>query len=178
LIQNVIVGVKMNSGQTMLAIGALVLLGTLMISANSIIGGQQMRSVGTEAMITGTAVGQALVEEIIVRGFDRELQPPLFTNDSTDLVLPDSLGPDPGETTSDKFNDIDDYDRYKRTVTTPRLGDFNVICDVYYVSENSLKVESPTQTFFKRIDVKVSNQFIPTPDSTVIISKILAYRYR
>lgn len=170
-------------GQTIFAIGALILLSTVVLSINSTIVNQQGWSVGTEAIITGTAIGQALIEEITVKRFDDDWPAKWFCDDSSRFVSSSSLGPDTDslgvkEVADTSFNDIDDYNNFSKTVNTERLGNFNLKCNVYYVDNNFAKTNN--QSFYKQIDVIVNNQYIPSSDTlhSTKVSTIVAYRKR
>jgi len=172
-------------GQTIFAIGALILLSTVVLSVNSTIVNQQGWSVGTEAIITGTAISQALIEEITVKRFDEEYPSYWFCDDSSNFTLSDSLGPDKvpipsgqAEVADTSFNDIDDYNNFTKTVNTEKLGDFNLKCNVYYVDNNFAKTNN--RSFYKQIDVIVKNQYIPSSDTShsAKVSTIVAYRKR
>ncbi len=168
----------MGTGQTLMALVALTILATVTISANKLVLNRTDIVLQSEAMITGTAVGQAMIEQITVKRFDQNLPPPLTTDDVDDLSQ--VLGPDQGENPLDPstFNDIDDYNGYRDSVLTPRLGYFWRTCSVYYVTENSPDANAGPQTFLKRIDVTVKNPYIATQDSSIKLSKIVSYRYK
>ncbi len=170
----------MGTGQMLLALLALTILASVTISANKLVLSQTDLVQGSEAMITGTAIGQAMVEKITVKYFDQRVLPPLSTDTVSVLTPPSLLGPDSGEVATDPktFNDIDDYNGYRDSVWTPRLGYFWRTCRVYYVTENSPDVNAETQTFLKRIDVTVKSPYIGTPGDSIMISKIVSYRYK
>jgi len=168
----------MGTGQMLLVLVALTILAGVTISANKLVLNQADVVQGSEAMITGTAIGQAMVEKITVKYFDQKMLPPLFTDEPDSLTPASKLGPDPGETVDTTFNDVNDYNGYKDSVNTPRLGYFVRTCRVYYVSENSPDVNAGTQTFLKKIEVTVRNPYLGTPGDTVVVSKIVSYRYK
>ena len=85
----------MGTGQTLMALVALTILATVTISANKLVLNRTDIVLQSEAMITGTAVGQAMIEQITVKRFDQNLPPPLTTDDVDDLSQ--VLGPDQGE---------------------------------------------------------------------------------
>lgn len=55
------------------------------------------------------------------------------------------------------YDDVDDYDGYTRTAQSGNLTGFELSVKVYYVTGTNLDVETTTRTYFKRIDVTVSN---------------------
>ena len=168
------------SGQIILAIGAILLLGTVILYGNSLVVNKTVRLLQTEATMTSTSLGQAFIEEVTLKRFDENYALPNFTDSVTDLVPPVTLGVDAGEvaSNSDTFDDIDDYNGYTRTTPTPRLGNFIVTSTVSYVSDTSPDLKSATQTWMKRIDVRMQNPYLISPDSSLTFSEIVSYRYR
>lgn len=168
----------MGTGQMLLALVALTILASVTISSNKLILNETDVVQGSEAMITGTAIGQAMVEQITVKYFDQDVLPPLSTDTATAFTPPSLLGPDssdvPGVDTT--YNDIDDYNGYVDSVNTPRLGYFKRSCEVYYVDGSG--DSSTTQTFFKEIKVTISNPYLGTPDHSIDLSQIVSYRYK
>ena len=169
-----------SSGQIVLVIGAILLLGTIILYADRLVVNKTSRLYETEGTITATSIGQAFIEEVTSKRFDENYALPNFTDDVAKLVPSNSLGVDAGEvsTNSNTFDDIDDYNGYARKVSTPRLGNFTVSSSIYYIADSSPDVKSPIQTWMKRIDVKVRNPYVLSPDSTVALSKIVSYRYK
>ncbi len=192
----------MNTGQVMLVLGAMALLGTLALTLNRVMLDKTTDSLDAEGMITATAIGQAMIEEITAKRYDQNLAPPAYTDSVGSLVAYYFLGTDAGEIrlqtdtiwtrvsagrvimntistpSSNTFNDIDDYSGYSRTYVTPRLGAFVATTTVYYVADNSPDVVSHSKSFIKRVDVRVQNLHISSPDSSLSLSKIISYRYR
>ena len=168
----------MGTGQMLLALVALTLLASVTLSANKLILTDTDVVQGSEAMITGTAIGQAMLEEITVKYFDQNVLPPLSTDVASAFTPPDSLGPDSSDVAGadTTYNDIDDYNGYADSVNTPRLGYFNRKCEVFYVHEDG--DSSTTQTFQKKIVVTVTNPYLGTPGHSIELSQIVSYRYK
>ncbi len=170
----------MGSSQTLLVLAALMILGMISISANKKMLNTGDTVLNSEAVITGTAVGQAEIEQITVKRFDQNLPPPKSTDNVDVLTSPADLGPDPGEdpTNAATFNDIDDYNGYVDSVMTPRFGYYRRTCSVYYVTADDPDQDAGTQTFIKRIDVQVYNPYMNTPNHEITLSKLVSYRYK
>ncbi|HEY4612322.1 MAG TPA: hypothetical protein VII11_05020 [Bacteroidota bacterium] len=166
--------------QMTLTIGSLTCIGILTFSVNTLLLNRQKLNYETEATITGVSIGQAIIEEITVKSFDDNFTGTKYTDDSTLFVPPAMLGVDSAETAGDNetFNDVDDYNAHIRSVVTPRYGNYSARCEVSYVTASSPMEPAATQTFLKRIDVYVKNPFIPSPDSTLKVSKLISYRYK
>lgn len=170
----------MGTGQMLLALAAMAILSGVTISANTLILNRTDLVQGSEAVITGTALGQALVEDATVKCFDQKVLPPLSTDTVSVLTLASDLGIDSGEVAGNPvtFNDLDDYNGYTDSVETPRIGYFWRSCRVYYVTATSPDVNAGVRTFLKRIDVTVTSPYITLPGDSIRVSKIVSYRYK
>ncbi len=157
---------------------ALTILASVTISANRLVLNETDVVQGSEAMITGTAICQAMVEQITVKHFDQNVLPPMSTDTATAFTPPSQLGPDSSDVfdVDTTYNDIDDYNGFVDSVSTPRLGYFKRYCSVYYVHQDG--DSSTVQTFLKKISVTVENPYISTPDHELNLSVIVSYRYK
>lgn len=167
--------------QMLFAVGAIMLLGILLVPVHQTSLNRQQVLIATEATNTATAIGQELIEEITVRKFDENYcgrgdSATSATQFSATLTIETSKGDTAGRVWT--YDDVDDYNNYKNTIFTPRLGNFIDSCKVYYVTEDAPDVVSGSQTFLKRIDVRVKNPYVLSKDSTVTVSKIISYRYK
>jgi hypothetical protein len=143
----------------MLSIGALILLTTLALTIYRTNSSQTSLSYNNEAWITGTALGQSLLEEIETKAFDENTATAPCTS-ATALTTAAYLGPDAGETSSTNFDDVDDYNNFSRVTGTSRLGNFTVSVKVYYVQPTALGTKSLVQSFIKKVDVNIANDYI------------------
>ncbi len=171
----------MSTSQTLLSLAALMILGTVTLSADRVILSGSSTGYNSEAIVTGTAIGQAEIERITVKYFDGNVLPPYSTASANSFTAVSSLGPtesgvDP--TNPATFVDVDDYNGYQYSDSTPRLGYFTIRDSVYYVDPDYPDQYSGTQEFVKRIDVRVSNQYIDTRSRSVVLSKLVSYRYK
>lgn len=149
----------MTSGQSWMAIGAMVILSYLGLTFHRSQNIQLSSTLTYEAVITSTGIGNSLLEQIAGLSFDE------FTiNGSTSV--PDSLtsyfslGPDGGESDVTLFDDIDDFNGFVKYDTLARLGVFESRVNVYYVNKSDLDYDVMTKTFIKRIDITVVNPFL------------------
>ena len=166
----------MGGSQTLLTIGALMLLSSLILSLNNAILGRDLVSYESEATLTAISIGQSLLEEVRTRAFDENTVPPKRASSPADLTYPGSIGIDDGEVGTEDFDDIDDYAGFERSVTTTRFGDFKQAVRVYYVRNTNLADSSSFPTFLKRIDVEVWNAYVGTPTNSFTLSAVIAYR--
>ena len=175
----------MNRGQMLLVVGALALFSTLQLSVNSAIIRSATANYDGEATVEAVSVGQAMIDEILTQEYDSLTVfthavsgPTLFTTaaklgadvDTEKTVT--ALEREPFKSQV-KFNDIDDYNNYTRYVTSSHLGDFTVRDSVYYVLEANQNLKSSSQTWYKKIVVKVTHPNLLYP---VIMKSLVVFR--
>src|SRR5258706_11807988 len=153
-----------------LAMGALVIFGTFLSSSNRLMMGNTQIAEQNEYYISAVSLAQAVIDEAKTKAFDQKT-----VNDTVTVTVPDSLTvfnklgteggtenvpkPDvlvsaapytatsPGYKSTYKFNDIDDYDNYQRTVNTPRAEGFSISVQVKYGSPTDPDAPQNFQTF-------------------------------
>lgn len=175
----------MNRGQMLLVVGALALFASLQLSVNSAILRSSTTSYDGEATVEAISIGQAMIDEIVTQEFDSTTvfshsmsDPSVFTPSSklgadvdTEKTVA-ALERDPFKSQV-RFNDIDDYNGYSRIVTSSHLGDFTVKDSVYYVSESDQTTYSSTQTWYKKIVIRVSHPNLLYP---VVMKSLIVFR--
>lgn len=148
----------MSMFQSFLAMGAMIMLALLSLNFNSAVMNTNTSEFENQVYLTSFSLAQNVLEEIKEKSFDQTtIEFP--TSDPSSLTPPDSLGPDPGEAYP-YFNDVDDFNGYKDTVSAPYFETYYISCTVEYVTENDPDVESSTQTFYKKAIVTVTSPFI------------------
>ncbi|MDE3058429.1 MAG: hypothetical protein KGJ59_10785 [Bacteroidota bacterium] len=168
-------------GQTILVLGALVLLGVAVLAANQLMLEKLTASYDTQATVVAISLAQAEIDEIQRKDYDEHTiaRRIYYASDFTPV---DSLGPEAGETSPDLYNDVDDYNEWKAdnsgyrdsiVVSTPTLDNFVEKCRVEYVSETDPDSNSSTQTFYKRITVTVTQPSMAYP---VVMKALVVYR--
>lgn len=178
----------MNSGYTMLSIGALVLFMVAVINANRLIVDSDTQALKGEKYIEAAAMARSLFGEMRVKQFDhltasdtckvtdpsRFSLPPLGTEGSSE-VIPPPADTEPFKSAL-KYNDIDDYNNYGRTVNTANASGYNVSVAVSYVKESDY-TSSPVRTFLKKITVtvKLPQNPLEAKQDSVTFSTIQAY---
>ena len=172
----------MSTGQMTLVLAAFAILSLLVLGVNRILVEKTTVMLDSEAAITSISIAQAMIDEIQKREFDEKaILQRIYT--PTNMTALASLGSDVGESVStpdvspfssiNHFDDVDDYNGYKRTVSTTRLGGFSVEDSVYYVTASNLDVEASSQTYYKKIVVKVTHSSLKQP---IILTDIAVYR--
>jgi len=147
----------MNTGQSLLSIGALFLLSLISLRYNSSV--LQNTTVETENKVYLTAFSLAddLIEEIKQKAFDeRTIDFQAIAVDQ--LTLP--LGVESGEAWPN-FDDIDDYQNYSKPVSLPHVEDYSVTCQVSYVSSSGQDILD--RSYFKKVTIKVTSKYLSSP---------------
>jgi hypothetical protein len=175
----------MNLGQMMMVTGAIVLLGILVLNANTTVYQANDTMYTSEFGVTGISLATSLVEEAMGKMFDAVVSdstsPSLM--DSTKLTLPALLGPEAAETESYRgmvsglphdFDDFDDFNGLKICYFSDAPGDstntagylpimvpgmrakYYLTCTVTYVKPPNLDADyAVRQTWHKKITVTV-----------------------
>lgn len=155
----------MNSIHSMLAIGAITIFSLISIRFNSTVLQNMGVEVENKIYLTAFSLADDLIEEIKQKAFDHETV--IFRS-----INPEELtqkanfggGKDPGETSdASTWNDIDDYDGYKKQVSLPHAEGYEVKVNVDYVQKDNQNLVSSTPTFYKRIEVVVSSKYLINP---------------
>lgn len=158
----------------MLTAAFLVLVTVAAMNANKMIVERDVSYYEQEAYQQSAVLANALLTEIMTKRYDEYAT----SSDSWYANTSDfstTLGPfaweaayvNPGGTadrwnpyrsiTTSYFNDVDDYNGYKRTATSGGLPGFLLTVEVYYVSTSNLELPSVSRTYYKRIVVTVTN---------------------
>jgi hypothetical protein len=157
-----------------LTIGAILLFGVFLKTSNQLMIGNNQIASTNEYYISALSVGQSVIDEAKTKSFDEKaIGKAIFAADS--LTAVGSLGRESGAEavpspdtlrtgtfgSVTKFDDIDDYNGYRRLVNTTRAEGYHVLVSLNYASETNPETSSASKTFCKRMTVKVWSKFIP-----------------
>jgi len=150
----------MNTGQTMLAMGAMMLLSFIVLRFNSIHLTSAQASYNSKFGIVATSLANSLIEEAKDRAFDATaLDSTITITSASDFST--TLGKEVGEIYPD-FNDFDDYDNLfyidSLSLKDPQTGlptKFEIRSTVEYVSDTTPWIKSMVKTYHKKIVVSV-----------------------
>jgi hypothetical protein len=174
----------MHTGQMLMVLGALALLSLVSLSINTMLVGKTTTMLDAEAQLNAVSIAQSMIDEIMTKAYDANTVSAKVYN-ATDFTAPGGLGCSGAEASAvplpdsypyrsaQGYNDVDDYNRYRRTVFTPRMGNFTVVDSVYYVAETNPDQLSGAQTFFKKVVVTVTH---PNMSSPLTMSDVAVYR--
>ena len=166
----------MNTGQTMLTMGAMMLLSFLVLRFNSIHLTSAQASYNSKFGIVATSLANSLIEEAKDKAFDEVALDSTITITSANNFST-TLGKDGGEIYP-AFDDFDDYNNlfYLDTLSlkNPQTGaptSFEIRSTVEYVSDLSPDVKSGSKTYHKKMTVSVfSSAMMDTVKLTTIFS--------
>ncbi len=165
----------MNTGQMLLSVGALVLLGTTVLSVNRSFTQQGVVLEQTEVGVYAISLATSIVEEASGKAFDAATVNNSVTTTAS-LTNANKLGPETGEATTpastDNFDDFDDYNNLTMGVRIAGVDSFTVKGTVYYVNPATPDVPTTSSTFYKRLDVQVYGS---TSADTIKMSYIFSY---
>jgi len=185
----------MNTGQTILTIGALMLLGmtVLMTDRSSLQHGAIINQ--TEIDIFAVSLAQAKIEEASGKAFDHFSSTDIEGNGNvitslSQLTDVSALGKESDDTVSAGppmhyfFDDFDDYNYYSGNnpfkLYVDGVDTFHIQTTVFYVDTTNPGVDAGTRTWNKRLVVKVWPSITPWGDAnpkpdTVIMSYTYSY---
>jgi hypothetical protein len=147
----------MNTGQSLLSIGALLLLSLTVLRVNNSILFTDETLQDSKLGLLAVSVATSLIEEASKKAFDAITADGAITDLST-LTEPNSLGPGVGET-PETFNDFDDYNGYTKQDTINTI-DYTIACQVNYISPNNVDGIIMERTWHKKITVIITSSLI------------------
>lgn len=160
----------MNTGQTLLTVGAMYLLSVLVLQANKNFMFTEDVMMDSKFGVLATSLGTSLIEEASSKAFDAATDTNAIST-TAPLTAPSGLGPMSGEAYPN-FNDFDDFNNYVRTDTTMPSAPFKLECSVMYINPSNPEAKVNYKTWHKKIIVKVTSEFM---SDTVTLSSIYSY---
>jgi len=162
----------MNTGQMMLSVAAMMLLSMVVLRQTGDSLGTSDTVLHSKLQIMAVSEASSMIEKISALAFDQHSRDSTFSGKVWQLTPP-PLGPEAGEDSVQKYNDIDDYNGYV-TVDSTALGDFTIGCSVVYVDPSNPDGVSSTQTWHKKVSVVVHGPS-PAMSDSVQVSTIISY---
>ena len=160
----------MNTGQTLLTLGAMTLLSLLILRTRNSFLSTSTVMMNSKFSILATSLAQSEIEEIKKKAFDENsVSGPVSS--TTDLTNANKLGPESGESYSN-FNDVDDFNGYTTVDSTLPSAVFDIRCEVNYVNPDNPDAISHSRTWSKNITVYVTS---PSMGDTVKVSSVFSY---
>ncbi len=160
----------MNTGQTILTIGAFMFLTTILLNFYRVVADTgQTIAVGQDGILA-TTIATSYMEIASGLAFDQVTDTSdIALADPSALTSPGLLRAEAGEDSLALFNDFDDFSGrvFDRQATgTNRI--YRTAFTVIYVDPDDVSAKSLTRTFVKRMDLKTWRIFPPAADPTEI----------
>lgn len=167
----------MNTGQTMLAMGAMMLLSFLVLRFNSIHLTSAQASYNSKFGIVATSLANSLIEEAKDKAYDAvALDTNIVIDNASDFST--TLGKETGEVYPD-FDDFDDYNNLlyidSLSLRNPQTGagtKFEIRSIVEYVTDTTPDIKSASKQYHKKITVSV---FSSAMMDTVKLSTVFSF---
>lgn len=159
----------MNLGESLLAIGAIILLSILVLGTNNTIISTGNSLNESKFDILATSIGTSIIEEASNKAFDENT---IDTTAEKKGDLSSTLGPE-GETRHN-FDDFDDYNGYAGADSTMPSAIFDYHCKVEYVLSGKPENISGSQTWNKKLTVYITSKSMT---DTVKLSTVYSYWY-
>ncbi len=183
----------------MLILGAFALLSLLALSINQTLLSTQTVGLEMEANLTALSIAQTLMDEITTQEFDERTTTGVKIYSTSEMTPIADLGQESGETSitwvdsayynlsgttapydnggilhdfksKAYFDDIDDYNGYRRKAYDYRMGYFDISVVIQYVIEDTPDSISSVRTNQKRIHIAVTQFNLSKDQAGVVIS--------
>jgi hypothetical protein len=170
----------MGGSNTLLALGAIIIFGMFLRSSNQLMSATTQLSEQNEYYLTALSLAQSVISEAKTKAFDQKtvsggvnvpdsLSAALGTDGIAETVpSPDTLSTSSPYTSTTagylslvKFNDIDDYNGYTRTVNTPRAEGYKLSVKINWASPTYPDSTLISKSFCKKMTVTVKSQYMP-----------------
>jgi len=163
----------MNTGQMLLAMGAMILLSTIVLRVNNNFFTTETVLDETKYSFLATSLASSIIQEAKSKVFDNETDSASIS-DLNLLTLENILGPEDAEKGKNKdvFNDFDDFDGYQDIDSTMPSAPFWYTCQVVYVNENQPDSASSNRTWNKKITVTITSPYM---SDVIKMSSIYSY---
>ena len=153
----------MNTGQSLLTIGALLILSLTVLRVNNSILVTDNILQDSKLGVLATSVATSLMEEASKKAFDEGSVDDAVLDVSA-LTAAGDLHYDSGEDANDSgtFDDFDDYNGYTQQDTINTI-DYSIACSVSYVDPDNIDGTTTIKTWHKKITVTVTSSFYKDP---------------
>ncbi|MGE5621370.1 MAG: hypothetical protein ACM3U0_02220 [archaeon] len=171
----------MSTLQTILALGALLLLSMLIIRMNDTSASAEDVINNSSFGVLATSLSTSIIEEAGRKKFDSSADTAVIYSRS-ELTAPGLLGCEAGENPKiiSSFNDLDDFNNYTKTDSSMPAAVFNLRCSVGYVEAYNPDKVVNYKTWHKKLTVYVTSRYMhaqrsPERRDTIKVSSIMSY---
>lgn len=156
----------MNLGQSLFAIGALLILSLTVLRMNNNILGTEEVVLDSKIGVLATSLGTSIIEDASKLAFDDNTKANPISS-LTALTPSLSLG----QEIEGVFDDFDDYHNYEQNDTIYTIP-FSSHCTVSYVEAKDPNVSLSSRTWHKKLSIRISSPF---SRDTLELSTIYSY---
>jgi hypothetical protein len=154
----------MTTGQTMLALGALVILTSIMLNFYRIFGSSWDTMDSSQIGIDATTIATSYMEVAHGLAFDESvLDSNVIVTSPSDLRYASEFGPPSGVTDISQFTAFEHFHGFEDTTTVQGLGTYVTNFDVYYVFPDDVQTRAGGRTYTKRMDMNIWRIAPPMP---------------
>ncbi len=158
----------MNLGQSLFAMGALLILSLTILRMNNNILSTDETVMDSKVGILATSIGTSLIEEASKLAFDDKTKTDPVNSLSL-LTLSSSLG----QETPGVFDDFDDFNNYIQHDTIYTIP-FHTQCSVTYIEPTNPGGSTSNRTWHKKLTVRITSDFAR---DTLELSTVYSYWY-
>jgi MSHA pilin protein MshD len=166
----------MNTGQSLLSLGAMTLVALIVLQVNTGFVMTSSTLLDNKLNILAVSLASSIIEEASGKAFDGNTVVDAASATS-DLTYPGSLGPGAGETYPN-FNDFDDYNGFSITNNNLSSAEFVIMSRVNYINSSNPDQNVSVPTWHKKITVFVTSPSMLNVDGsqdTIMMSSVFSY---
>lgn len=150
----------MGTGQMLITIGAIVLLGTVILNTNRGIVNSSQVMLETNFGLEAVSLCASTIDEAEYLPYDENTRNGSVDSGLSQLTLPANLGQE--SATGDTLDDFDDWNGppgvgYRRDTVKLATGNYVRKTQVHYIDFGTLAYDNTNRTWLKRMDVWVWN---------------------
>lgn len=158
----------MNLGQSLYAIGAMLILSLIVLRMNNTILTTDEIVLDSKLGVLGTSIGTSIIEEASKLPFDENTKSDPVLNVSSLTTFPFV------REVSTVYDDFDDYHNHTQTDTIYSIP-FNSRCTVNYINAGDLNGTTTSKTWHKKLTIRITTPF--SPGDTLTLSTVYSYWY-
>ena len=174
----------MGTGQMLLTIGAVILLGSIIATTDNGINSSGQVLMSTSMGLEEVSLASTIIQRAEALDFDEKSKDSVQINSPTQLTAVNSLGYENNDSTD--LDDVDDYNGkpgvnngYRQEIDTLATGIYYARTQVHYVSLSNLNANAAIQTYHKKLDISIWNKDQADPKTgkpdTLKMSTIISY---
>lgn len=159
----------MGTGQSLLALAAMMLLTMITTRVNSTILTTQETTQNSKFALVAISLATSKIEQASRLAFDENTMNTSITSTSS---LCSTMGRETGETKEEQYDDCDDYNNFYERDSSLVSALYDIRAVVSYVQASTPNTATSTKTWNKKITISVAS---PTMRDTIRLSTVVCY---